>query len=202
MGDARTVSRADAIGMRISVALLAAVAAVVIWLAVERVMVVASGGAIPVDVPLDGEAVSLPLGPDGATVEATTSLATVQVTDPAPATLAALYAQPVWISLAVLAGLAVAAAFLLRVSRGRAFERGTARLAYAGAGIVTAGWLVDSILTNMTTNGALAAISDHTYASITFETSLAPVVAVLIIGAVGAALEIGERLQRDTEGLV
>ncbi|MFV0286320.1 MAG: hypothetical protein ACK5IM_08065, partial [Demequina sp.] len=75
-------------------------------------------------------------------------------------------------------------------------------LAYAGASILLAGWLGGSILTNMTTNGALSAISDYTYEAITFETNLFPVVATLVIGGVAAALQIGEKLQRETDGLV
>ena len=54
----------------------------------------------------------------------------------------------------------------------------------------------------MATNGALSAISDDTYRNWTLELGFAPVLGVLILAATGAALQLGERLQRETEGLV
>lgn len=202
MSDSRTLDRADRIGMYMSIALVAVGAGLAIIAAVERLLEVAGGGPIPVLVPLDGETAALPLGPDGAAVEAAVETAVVQVANPAPATSFALYAQPVWQALAVCAGLAVAALFFLRLARGRAFTRGAVRLAYVGVAIVAAGWCGGTVLTNMTTNGALSAISDYTYDSMVFNVSLTPALAILLISAVGAALDIGERLQRDTEGLV
>ncbi|MFV0285887.1 MAG: hypothetical protein ACK5IM_05770, partial [Demequina sp.] len=158
MNDTRQLDRSDRIGMYLSTAMLVLVGATFIWLAIQRVVEVARGGGIPVDVPLDSEPVTVPLGPGGAAVDAVATTATVEVTDPAAATLFALYAQPIWMALTVCAGLAVTAAFFLRLARGRAYETGTAGLAYAGASILLAGWLGGSILTNMTTNGALSAI--------------------------------------------
>ena len=54
----------------------------------------------------------------------------------------------------------------------------------------------------MTVNGALSAVSDYGYDGITFSTNWAVPFAILAIAAVGAAFQVGERLQRDTEGLV
>ncbi|WP_144276273.1 hypothetical protein [Demequina sp. NBRC 110053] len=202
MGDTPQLDRSDRIGMYLSIGMACTGAVVAITSAVERLREVAADGPVPVTVPLNGESAALPLGPDGSPVDAVVETATVEVGDPAAATLFALYAQPVWQALVVIAGLAAAVLFFARLASGRAFTRGAARLAYVAAAIVGVGWLGSSILTNMTTNGAMAAISDHTYGSTTFEISLVPVLAILLIGAVGAALQIGERLQRDTEGLV
>lgn len=194
--------RADRIGLYLSIGLVAVGAVLAIWSAVDRLREVAGGDAIPVLVPLGGETAQLPLGPDGAQVTATVETATVEVADPAPATLFALYAQPIWTAMVVCAGLVIAALFFLRLARGKAFSRGATFLAYGGAGVIAAGWLGGTILTNMTTNGAMSALSDYTYGAATFEASLVPFLAILLVGAVGAALQIGERIQRDTEGLV
>lgn len=169
---------------------------------VTRLMEVAPGHDIPVLIPLADETAQLPLGPDGAPVTVDVETATVTVADPAPATLFALWAQPIAQFLVITAAMAIAAAFMVRLARGRAFERGTAGLVYAGAGVIAGGWFVESLLTTMTTNGALSAISDYTYDAALFEYSLGPFIAVLVIAAVGVALQIGERLQRETEGLV
>ncbi len=202
MDSTRQLDRSDRIGMYMSVVMVAIGAVIAVVAAVARLLEVGDGRDVPVLVPLAGEEAALPLGPDGAAVTAAVDTATVTVAEPAPATLFALYAQPVWIAVVVVAGLVVAALFFLRLARGRAFDGGAARLAFIAAAIVTVGWLGDSILTNMTTNGALSAVSDYTYESMTFEVSLAPALAVLVIAAIGAALQVGEKLQRDTEGLV
>lgn len=202
MNDARALDRPDRIGMYMSIVLVAIGAALAIYSAVQRLSEVASGGAIPVLVPLAEETAELPLGPDGAPVQAQVESAIVQVTDPAAATLFALWAQPIWGVVCICAGLVLAAMFFLRLARGKAFNGGAARLAFIGAGVLVVGWFGNAILTNMTTNGALSRLSNYSYDSVVFEVSLMPVVGVLLLAATGAALQIGERLQRDTEGLV
>ena len=202
MNESMQLSRSDRIGMVMSIVMVAVGAGLTVLAAVGRLLEVGDGRDVPVTVPLAGESASLPLGPDGAGVAASVETATVTVADPAPATVFALYAEPVWMAVVTLLGIGVAALFFLRLARGQAFTAGSSRLAYIAAGIVTVGWLGSSILTNMTTNGALSAISDYTYEAVTFEVSLAPALVVLVVAAVGAALQIGERLQRETEGLV
>lgn len=202
MTDARDLDRPDKAGMYLSIAVVTLAAVLAIVNAVRRLVEVGDGSDVPVTVPLTGETAALPLGPDGAALEATVETATVIVPDPAPATLFALYAEPVWIALMVVAGVVFAAMFFLRLARGLAFERGTSRLVYVAAGVLLAGWFVGSIITNMTVHGALSAVSDYTYDSVSFEVSLLPFFVYLVVGAFAAALQIGERLQRDTEGLV
>ena len=202
MDTSRSLDRADRIGMYMSIVLVAIGAGLTIYSAIERLREVAGGDATPILVPLAGETAELPLGPEGSLVQAEVETAVVHVSDPAPATLFALWAQPIWGSVFIIAGLVVAAMFFLRLARGRAFTTGAARLAFVGAGTLLVGWFGLSMLTNMTTNGALSALSDYSYDSVIFEVSLAPVLAVLVLAAIGTALQLGERLQRDTEGLV
>lgn len=202
MDDTRSLDRPDRIGMYMSIVLVAIGAGLTIFSAVNRLRDVASGGAIPVLVPLAGENAQLPLGPDGTAVQAQVESAIVHVSEPASATLFALWAQPIWGVVCICAGLVLAAMFFLRLARGKAFNGGAARLAFIGAGVLVVGWFGNGILTNMATNGALSRLSDYSYDSVVFEVSLMPIVGVLLLAATGAALQIGERLQRDTEGLV
>lgn len=194
--------RSDRIGLYISIGWVALGAALALVAAVSRLTEVAPGTDIPVLVPLAGESATLPLGPDGAAVAVDVAAATVIVADPGPATLFALWAQPVWIAVMVSAAMVLSALFFARLARGRAFSRGAAAIAFMGAGLVAVNWLVDSVLTSVVTNGALSAISANTYQNWTLELSLTPVLGVLVLAATGAALQIGERLQRETEGLV
>lgn len=196
------LKRSERVSLYLSAAIALAAIAAGGAATVTRLMEVAPGHDIPVLIPLAEETAQLPLGPDGAPVTVDVETAIVTVADPAPATLFALWAQPIAQFIVITAAMAIAAAFMVRLARGRAFERGTAGLVYAGAGVIAGGWFVESILTTMTTNGALSAISDYTYDAALFEYSLGPFIAVLVIAAVGVALQIGERLQRETEGLV
>lgn len=202
MNETRMPPRSDRIAMYITVVIGALGIVLTATRAITRLIEVAPGRDIPVLVPFVDETAALPIGPDGAAVEVAVDQAVVTVPQPAPATLFALWAEPIVFALAIIAGIVVGALFCLRLARGRAFERGTARLVFIGASILAAGWFVGAMLTNMTVNGALSAVSDYTYDGITFSVDVVPVFGLLALGAIGAAFQIGERLQRDTEGLV
>jgi hypothetical protein len=202
MTDTRMPTRSDRVGIYLSVAIGAVAIGFTAWHAIARLAEVARGTDIPVLVPFLGETADLPIGPGGAPVQVAVEQATVTVAEPAAATLFALWAEPIVIALAIIAGIVVGALFCLRLARGRAFERGTARLIFLGTGILAVGWFVGSMLTTMTVNGALSAVSDYTYDGVTFSTDFAPLFGMLALAAIGAAFQIGERLQRETEGLV
>lgn len=202
MDSSPSLDRADRFGMYMSIGIVAVGAGITIADVVRRLRELAHGGPFRVLVPLRGETADLPLGPDGALVHVDVETAVVRVADPAPATMFALWAHPIWNGVFVIVGLVIATAFFLRLARGRAFTTGAARLAYAGAATLLISWFGGAMLTNMTTNGALSALSDYSYESVIFEVSLAPALVFLVLGAIGLALQIGERLQRDTEGLI
>ena len=196
------LKRSDRISLYLSAAI--AIAAIIAGGAgtFTRLMEVAPGHDIPVLVRLAGESAQLPLGPGGSAVAAQVETVTVIVADPAPATLFALWAQPIVAGLSWSVGLVLAAMFCVRLARAQVFTRGTYRLTYLAAGVLTVGWFVGGILTNMTTNGALSAISDYSYDAVTFDVGWKQFLGVLFLAAVGVALQVGERLQRDTDGLV
>lgn len=202
MDNVQLPSRADRVALYITAAVAAAVIVLTVATAITRLIEVAPGEDVPVLVPIDGERTSLPIGPDGSAYPAAVESATVVVSEPAPATLFALWAEPIFTAAMISALAVVGAAFLLRIARGRIFERGSVRLFYVGVGMLAALYLIGTILTNMTTYGALSAISDYGYDAITFEIGFGYVYAFLVLGGVGAALEIGERMRRDTAGLV
>ena len=200
--ETNTIPRSDRVGMYLTIAVGAVAAGLTIWQAIARLLVVFPGRDIPVSVPLSGETTSLPLGPDGTAVQAAVDQATIIVPDPAAATLFALYAEPVVSAAAIIATIALLCLFCWRVARGRAFERSTTRIMSATLVVLGVGWIVSTILRQMSINGALAAVSERTYDSpgVTFD--IMPALGLLALGAVVVALQIGERLKRDTEGLV
>ena len=197
-----TLSRSDRVGMYMNIGLGAIAIGITIWQVIVRVIEVLPGRDIPVAVPLFDQTASLPIGPDGALIDVAVDHATIVVPDPAAATLFALFAHPIVSGLAIVAAIALLCMFCWRLARGRAFERSTTRIVMATLGVVAVGWLSTSILWQMSVNGALAAVSDRTYQtdSATFE--ILPVLGILGLGVVALALQMGERLKRDTEGLV
>lgn len=202
MDDTQRPSRSDRIGLYFSVAIAVVIVVLAGVSAVTRLIEVAPGHDIPVTVPLSDVAVNIPLGPDGAPYPATVVSATIEVADPAPATLFALWGEPIVIFACVAALMVVISLFMVRLARGEIFAAGTYRLVYWAAGVLAAQILVGGTFTNMTTNGALSAVSDYTYDSVIFEQDLTPLLWFLLLGGIGAALQIGERMRRDTEGLV
>ena len=93
--DVTKPDRADRLSLYVSSAMVVLVIVLAGWGAAQRLIEVAPGHDIPVVVPLTGEQADLPLGPDGAAVTVDVETATVLVTDPAAATLFALWAEPI-----------------------------------------------------------------------------------------------------------
>jgi hypothetical protein len=196
------LSRSDRIGMYATVVLGALGAVGTVWATVARLAEVLPGHDIPVLVPFVGETAQLPLGPDGTPVTVDVDQATVTVSDPAAATLFALIAHPIVTGLAILAGIVLLCLFCLNVARGRAFAASTVRIVLTGVGVLTVGWVLGSLFETMGVNGTLAAVSDRQYDGVLFQTDFTAVFGILALGAIGAAFQVGHRLQRETEGLV
>lgn len=197
-----SLSRSDRIGMYATIVLGVIGAASVLFATVTRIIEVAPNRDVPVLVPFTGETAQLPIGPGGALVTVEVDQATVIVPEPAVATHFALVAQPIVIGLALLLSIALLCLFCWNLARGRAFHRSTTRIIFAAAGTVLGGWVLGSLFTTMSVNGALSAVSEYSYEGVLFSTDVVPPIVVLALSAIGAAFQIGERLRRDTEGLV
>lgn len=196
------IDRSDRTALYVTVA-TAVVAAVATAVATAlRLVEVIPNRDVAIVVPLAGETADLPIGPDGTAVQVAVEEATVVVPHVAPATHFALIAEPIVIGLAIIGAILLLAAFCLNIARGRTFARGNVRLIFIAAGVLLGGWVLGGLFTTMAGNGALAAISDRQSDGIAIRTDLLPVFAILALGAIGAAFQVGERLQRETEGLV
>ncbi len=197
-----TLSRADRTGMYATITLGAVGAAATVWAMIARLADVLSGSGIPVLVPFVRETAELPIGPDGSAVPVSVDQAIVTVDDPAPATFFALVAEPLVTGLAILAGIVLLCLFCFNLARRRAFARSTVRIIFLGTGVLLVGWVLSSLFRTMGVNGTLAAVSNGSYDGVLFQTDFAAAFAVLALGAIGAAFQLGHRLQRDAEGLV
>lgn len=162
---------------------------------------------IAVAVPAGGvtgvESVRLPLGPGGAEIDAQVDVVTITVSSlPTGAHIAAVI-EAVVPKLIVIAVIACLIALCRNLLAGRFFSRANTWLV-TGIGLAIAiGWLVQFLTQTVVSNAALAEVAERElYEQMIFRVDPLPLAAALGVGALAAAFYAGERMQRDTEGLV
>jgi hypothetical protein len=90
-----------------------------------------------------------------------------------------------------------------RMLAGQFFSGTITRLITAASLLIAGGWAAWFGCSVLASNGVLALVADRALAEqITFQVSWTPILASMAVGALAAAFHAGEKLQRDTEGLV
>jgi hypothetical protein len=163
----------------------------------------ATGHDVPVVVPITGAQADALLGTGSSNRLAAhiTSIA-FPFANPSTGMLAALWVEAIVRLVAVVTGMIVAAQFLFRVARGRAFERGTSTLVMVGAGIVAAVWMTHALVSAVTAPAAISQLIGQEFDFGAVAVDLTPVAWILFLAAVGMAFHMGENLRRETAGLV
>lgn len=182
-----------------AVAALATVAITVIRLldlfGEDGITATARVGSVPAD---------LPIGPGGAPVAAQLHEISFAATD-IPGISAGSYAAAVIITgLTYLIVIGCILLFCLNLARGKAFTKQNTRLITITSITIVAGTALTAICNTMGANGAFASLGDGAIEpdnTVTAGYWLA-VFASVALGAVAVAFRAGERLQRETEGLV
>ncbi len=195
-------------GDRIGIAIfMVAGLAIVAWsaiAAIARIMEVLLGENVPVLAEFVDTRADAPIGPGGAPVPVTLDTAYVVAEQlPAPSVVAALI-EPA-IAFLTVATVVICLILLARnILRGRIFGRGnTALVSTAGfTGLI--GSALPPFFGNMVANGAIADISDRSFDNtVVLSVDLFPyVIGAFIVAIVVTAFGVGDRLQRETEGLV
>jgi hypothetical protein len=158
---------------------------------------------VPVDVRLTGATLALPIGPGGGPVPATVDVASVAVSDMPVATYASALGAAVVPPLATIAVTACVLLLCRHILAGRFFSATTTRLITAISLLIALGWLAWFGFSVMASNGTLALVADPAVLDATRVTfSWTPILASMAVGALAAVFRAGERMQRDTEGLV
>lgn len=183
----------------------AAIAAVVtVALTIIRLLDLFAVDGIAATGRVDGVEAELPIGPGGASVTGRIHELSFTATD-IPALSAGSFAAAIIITgLAYLVVIGCILRFCLNLMLGQAFTRQNTRLISATAITILAGTALTAFCNNMGTNGAFASLGDgaiEPLTSVTAEYWIA-MFACVALGAVAVAFRTGERLERDTEGLV
>jgi hypothetical protein len=199
----RIPSRADSIGIW---AFMVAGIAIVAWAAVSAAMRIAqalTADEVRVLGEFAGTPAEAPIGPEGAPVAVELDRAFLFTDELPVASLVSLVLAEVVFAATV--AVVVTCLVLLSAStlRGRVFSRRNTRLVATAGGTGLIGAAAVPFFGNMAANGAFARISDGTFDNVIMAVDLMPfVLGAFIVAIIGTAFSIGERLQRDTEGLV
>lgn len=201
--DHRLPSRGDRTAILVFVGAGIVIALAYVVAAVLRIVELVSQPSVSVPAAFDGDSAQLPIGPGGELVEVQVTEAIITTSELGIPSLVALVLGVVITTLAVIALVACLIALSLGVRRGEIFSRRNTRLAggAAAAGLIAAA--ADPFFRTMGSNGAFAAISNGDFDNVIFTAEpFTFILAAFAIAIVGSAFSVGERLQRDTEGLV
>lgn len=170
---------------------------------VSRLIEIVPNRDVPVTVDLMGEQHDLPIGPAGEPVAGEISTATIHVSDLPVATYVSALGAAVVPAITTIAVIACLMLLCRNLMAGRFFSRTNTRLVTSIAVLIAFGWLISFLFSTMASNGALALVADRALLdSVQFRVDWVAVLAAMGVGALASAFHAGERMQRDTEGLV
>ncbi len=204
MNTAPSVNRKDRSDLWTTIVVAAIAAVVTIAITIIRLLDLFAVDGISATARVDGVPADLPLGPGGASVDGRLHEISFTASD-IPALSAGAYAAAIIVTgLAYLAVIACILRFCMNLMAGQAFTRQNTRLITATAIIIVAGTALTAFGNTMGANGAFASLGDgaiEPHTDVTAEYWVA-MFACVALGAVAVAFRAGERLQRETEGLV
>ncbi len=196
-------SRGDRIGIAVFIGVGAVIAAVSVIAAAIRIVEVLGSRTVSVLGEFLGTPAQAPIGPGGAMVEVLLDRAVLTTEELPIASLVALILQQVIVAASIVVGVTCLVLLSLSILRGVIFTRRTSRLVLIASIAALVGVAADPIFGNMAANGAFAAISDGEFNNVIMTLDAFPyVLGAFVVAIVGTVFSVGERLQRDTAGLV
>ncbi len=197
-------SRWDAVGIVLFIALGAAIAVWTVVGAVLRIVEVFSGAPIPVLVDFVNTTAPVPMGPGGEEFPVLIDRGWVQTADLPTASVVAAVLEPVLFAAGIVTAVVCMVLLSLSLLRGRVFSRTNTALA-TGAGLSgIIAFALSSFFGNMVANGAVARISEYSFqdAAILAMEPFPLLLGAFALAIVGTVFIVGDRLQRETAGLV
>ena len=203
MTPTRSIKRADAVSLWLFMAAGAAIAVWVTWTAIARIIEVLPNRDVAVLAPFAGTPAEAPIGADGAPVTVELEQAVLTVPELPIASIWAIVIQQVVLVLAVVAVVTALIWLSRNVARGVVFCRTNTVLVSTAGMVGLLGYFAVPFFGNMASNGGFAVLSDHTFNNVIMTLDpFALVLAAFVVALMSTVFAIGERLQRDTEGLV
>ena len=170
--------------------------------AIVRITSIVPNTNVDVLAPFFDTVAALPLGPGGELVDVRVDSAILTVSD-LPGVVVVALVGAVLVELATtLVIVACAMLFCRNLMASKAFSRTNTRLVFTVSIALIVGTTLSSLFTTMGSNGAFATLSEGSYDGVVATANLVPYFAAIGLAAVALAFKAGERLSRETEGLV
>ncbi|MBF0672707.1 MAG: hypothetical protein IR160_08990 [Salinibacterium sp.] len=196
-------SRGDVVAMAFFMLMGGVFAIMTLVQCVRRTIDVLAGDGVRVFAEFIGTPADAPIGPGGAARTVELDSAWILPDALPAASVWALVSEQVLIAASVVTVIASLLALLWNVLRGRVFSRANTRLILTAGFAAFLGSALAPFFANMGANGAFAQISDGTFNNVVQSVEVMPLFAVAFLAALGGTVfGVGERLQRETEGLV
>jgi hypothetical protein len=195
-------TRSDRVDLWTVIVVGAIVAVGAIGFAITRVAGILPNSGVEVLAPFVDTTASLPIGPSGTDVIVEVDQGVLTVSGLPGMVVTSLILAVVVELVMTLAIVACAGLLCWNLMRGRAFSRTNTRLVIGSAIVLVAGTALGGFFQTMGINGALATIGDQSYDSLVASGSLVPYFIATGLAVVALAFKAGERMQRDTVGLV
>jgi len=181
--------------------------AIAIWAVVRSIANIAA--AVPnrdvrVAAPFLDTVAQAPLGRDGAPVPVELTGGVITAPSLPPASLGALFIAEGLFAAVVVTVVALLLLLTSDILRGRIFSRRNTGLVSAAGVVTLVGVAGVPFFQNMVANGAIAYLSDRTFDRGAVQLIDVPslIGIAFVAGLAGTVFAVGDRLQRDTEGLV
>ncbi len=175
-----------------------------VWQAIDRLLEILPNRDVPVDVEMTSSTQTIAIEGVGDAVPVDIDSFTVHVSNLPPGTFIAAIGAAVVPAVTVTTVLVCLAWLLRNIGSGRIFSSRNTRLVTTAALATVVGWLLTTVLNTAAANGALALLSppDRADFTVSMSVSFLYLFAAMVAGCVAAAFHAGERMQRDSEGLV
>ena len=199
----RLMSRADAVSMGVFMIAGIAIAAWTLIAATLRIIEVLGGGALRVYAEFAGTPAEAPIGPGGAARTIELDSGWLLTSELPAASVAALVIEQAMLAATVLTVVGCLLALTWNILCGRMFSRANTRLVTIAGLTGIAGMFIVPFFANMAANGAFATVSNREFDNVILSMDLFPFILLAFIAALASTVfGIGDRLQRETEGLI
>lgn len=199
----RTLSTPDAVSLGVFMVAGVAIAAWSIVAAVLRIIDVLPGRDVPVLAVFHDTPALAPIGPGGADAAVILEQAWITASELPVASVWALVIQQIVQAGTITTVVACLLLLVRGILRGTVFSRRNTTLVTVAGLTALIGFALVPFFGNMGANGAFAAISEHTFDNVIMSSDLMPFIVIAFVAALGSTVfTVGDRLQRDTAGLI